>query len=115
MAHNYTGLPTDDDSDDRGGLQYDRRLNEQNQSLEILGDSVLRLGQLSLNISEEIDSQNRMLTKLEVDVEAAQENVDSLTKRTQELVKKAGGPKLFCVIVALTIVLIILILLDIYT
>ena len=117
MSHNYNSLPTGEyDDNDRGGqLQYERRMQEQDKSLEVLGDSVLRLGQMSLNISEEIDSQNRMLTSLEVDVEAAQENVDSLTKRTKELVKKSGGPKMFCIIIALIIVLLILILLVIYT
>ncbi len=117
MSHSYNSLPTGEyDDHDRGGqLQYDRRMQEQDKSLEVLGDSVLRLGQMSLNISEEIDSQNRMLTSLEVDVEAAQENVDSLTKRTKELVKKSGGPKMFCIIIALIVVLLILILLVIYT
>ena len=122
MTHNYNSLPLgeyheDDGMSGEGGskLQFDRRRQEQDKNLEILGDSVLRLGQMSLNISEEIDSQNRMLTKLEVDVETAQDNVDGLTKRTKELVNKSGGPKMFCIIVVLIVVLLILILLVIYT
>eukprot|EP00596_Hydrurales_sp_CCMP1899_P001517 CAMPEP_0119043534 /NCGR_PEP_ID=MMETSP1177-20130426/23149_1 /TAXON_ID=2985 /ORGANISM="Ochromonas sp, Strain CCMP1899" /LENGTH=100 /DNA_ID=CAMNT_0007011835 /DNA_START=379 /DNA_END=678 /DNA_ORIENTATION=- len=100
MAQKYNSLPTgeyddDDDSDRRGqqSLQHDRRMREQDSSLEMLGGSVLRLGQLSLGISEEIDSQNIMLNKLEVDVETAHENVNLLTKTTQTMVKKAGGSK----------------------
>ena len=122
MSHNYNSLPLgeyheDDGLSGEGGskLQFDRRRQEQDKNLEILGDSVLRLGQMSLNISEEIDSQNRTLTKLEVDVETAQDNVDGLTKRTKELVNKSGGPKMFCIIVMLIVVLLILILLVIYT
>ena len=122
MTHNYNSLPLgeyheDDGISGEGGskLQFDRRRQEQDKNLEILGDSVLRLGQMSLNISEEIDSQNRMLTKLEIDVETAQDNVDGLTKRTKELVNKSGGPKMFCIIVVLIVVLLILILLVIYT
>jgi syntaxin 6 len=81
----------------------------------MLGGSVLRLGQLSLGISEEIDSQNILLNRLEGDVETAHENVNLLTKTTQAMVKKAGGSKNFCIILALTILLLFLIFLIIYT
>ena len=123
MAQKYNSLPTgeyDDDEKGRGGgrsqsLQYDRRMREQDESLEALGGSVLLLGQMSLGISEEIDSQNVLLNKLEVDLETANENADRLTKTTKEMVKKAGGPKNFCIILTLSIVLVILFLLVIYT
>jgi t-SNARE complex subunit (syntaxin) len=113
----YNSLPTGefDEYDEEKSLKYDRRLHEQDASLEVLGESVKRLGQLSLNISEEIDTQNRMLTKLEVDMDSAKENVDNLTERTKELVKRSGGPKMFCIIVTLTVILIVLIFLVIYT
>lgn len=123
MAQKYNSLPTgeydDDESGGRGrasnGLQYDHRMKEQDDSLEALGSSVLRLGQLSLGISEEIDSQNLMLNKLEVDVEKANESVDRLTQTTKLMVKKAGGKRNFCIVVTLTLILLFLIFLVIYT
>ena len=90
-------------------------MKEQDDSLEALGSSVLRLGQLSLGISEEIDSQNLMLNKLEVDVEKANESVDRLTQTTKLMVKKAGGKRNLCIVVTLTLILLFLIFLVIYT
>ena len=43
------------------------KLREQDESLDRLESSVARLGQLSLTISTEIDVQNRMLERLEID------------------------------------------------
>ena len=121
MAQKYNSLPTgeydDEESGGKGGqtLQYDRRMKEQDDSLEALGGSVLRLGQLSLGISEEIDSQNILLNRLEVDVDKANESVDRLTQTTKAMVKKAGGKRNLCIIISLTLVLLLLIFLVIYT
>jgi len=100
----------------RGGLIYaDKRLRDQDSSLDSLGKTVSRLGELSLTISKEIDTQNRLLTALEMDVEKNQESTDSLMKKTKELVEKTGGTKMLCTIVALVVVLVILIFLVVYT
>ena len=123
-VHNYSSLRTgeyDDSFDnniDAGSSKLsfaDRRLTEQDSSLDMLGKSVSRLGDLSLSISKEIDTQNRLLTSLETDVENAQEHADSLTKKTRELIKRTGGTKTFCTIVVLTLVLVVLVILVIYT
>lgn len=114
MAYSYSSLPTaDNDDDSREGLQL--RLKEQDENLDVLENSVARLGLLSLNISNEIDSQNKMLDKLEIDTDIAREKALTLTQKTAELVKKSGGPKSFCVILVLICVLIVLTLLVIYT
>ena len=52
-----------------------------------------------------------MLDELSGEVDAAQETADILTKKTAELVKGLGGPKQFCAIVILSVILIILVLL----
>ena len=120
MSQKYNSLPTGEYDDDESGgkptngLLYDRRMKEQDDSLESLGSSVLRLGQMSLNISEELDCQNNLLNKLEVDLETANENVDRLTKTTRAMVKKAGGPKSLCLIIVLIAVLLFLIFLVVY-
>lgn len=119
---NYSSLPMGEyDEEDVNGHSkrpikaLDHRLKEQNRNLDVLGESVSRLGELSLNISQEISLQNKMLTNLEVDVESAQEKANTLTAKTTELIKKSGGPRTFCTIVILVFILVILILLVIYT
>jgi syntaxin 6 len=91
------------------------RIKDQDSSLESLGKSVSRLGELSLTISREIDTQNKLLSSLESDVERSQEDTESIMKKTKELVAKAGGSKMVCIIVALTAVLIVLTLMVIYS
>jgi t-SNARE complex subunit (syntaxin) len=115
MSGKYSKLPTGEYDENNMKLMFDKRFQEQNKNLDILSDSVKRIGQLSLSISEEITQQNNMLTTLETDMENASEKADTLVKKTKELVKKTGGPKTFCVIVVLVIILMILTLLVIYT
>lgn len=93
----------------------DLRIKEQDENLESLGNAVARLGDLSLTISKEIDTQNRLLTSLESEVDSAHEKADFLTQKTRELVKKAGGKRNFCTIIILSLILIALVLLVIYT
>lgn len=120
MSKAYSSLPTEEYDDDASGgrssqsLQFDRRMREQDENLDALGGSVIRLGQISLNISQEIDSQNALLNKLEVDLETANDNITRVTQATKALVKKAGGPKTFCIIIALWVVLLFLVFLFIY-
>jgi len=111
-----TGEFDEEGNNPTGSLIFaDKRLRDQDASLESLEKTVSRLGELSLTISNEIDSQNRMLTSLEMDVEHDIENTSSLTKKAKELVEKSGGTKMMCIIVVLIVVLIILVFLVIYS
>lgn len=123
-SHSYNSLRTGEFDDDNeyshnGSSIPDRkfhdRIIEQDQSLEHLERSVSRLGELSLTISKEIDTQNRYLSELELDIEKAHDDASSITKKTKEMINKSGGVKLFCLIVILSIVLFILVLMVIYT
>lgn len=91
------------------------KMREQDDNLDILGSSVSRLGDLSLNMSKEIELQNRMLDSLEADTDSARDKVDILTKKTKEIIQKSGGPRTFCLIVVLVLILLVLTLLVIYT
>ena len=85
----YGRIPTGDyEEDDKNHIQ--KTLKRQDESLDILGTSVKRLGELSLNISREIDTQNRMLDIIEEDVDKAQTSANSLIRKTKELIKKSG-------------------------
>jgi uncharacterized protein YoxC len=55
-----------------------------------LESSIQRLGKLSLNISDELKEQNKMLDSMDSDVENAQTQADILTQKTKELIQKSG-------------------------
>ena len=108
----------DDDDRDEGRPFFDNhaggqqaQMQQQDAQLDDLHGSVQRLGDLSLTISNELDLQNQMLDDLDDDLTVAQTAMDAVNKKTQELVKAAGGPQYFCVIVFLSVVLFILFML----
>jgi uncharacterized protein YdaL len=81
----------------------------------MLALSAQRLGQMSNTITEELDYQNKLLDNLEDDLEATTDNLDLLTRKTKEMITKAGGKQHFLIIVVLTGIAIILLLLILYT
>ena len=58
---------------------------------------------------------NRMLNEMEDDLDTATENLSLVTRKTKELIQKSGGKRNFIIIVTLSIVMIILFFLVIYT
>jgi hypothetical protein len=58
---------------------------------------------------------NRMLNEMEDDLDTATENLSLVTRKTKELIQKSGGKRNFIIIVALSVVMIILFFLVIYT
>jgi hypothetical protein len=113
----YSSVPTGEFDDDEKAMKrtFDNKLKQQNANLDTLESSILRLGDLGMSVSKEVDLQNRMLTSLETDMDIASEKADTLILKTKELVKKSGGPKSFCLIVTLIIILLILTFLVVYT
>mmetsp|Transcript_54027 Transcript_54027/g.80231 ORF Transcript_54027/g.80231 Transcript_54027/m.80231 type:complete len:132 (+) Transcript_54027:79-474(+) len=122
---NYSQVPLNDgfsdssDSDEDDFIQNEIRsqrqqLKEQDEGLEMLSQSAQRLGELSLNIHEELGQQNIMLDEMEQDLDKTSNNLDAVTNRTKELIKRSGGKKYFLIIVALTLVAIVLFFLVVY-
>ncbi|KAF0743993.1 hypothetical protein Ae201684P_003872 [Aphanomyces euteiches] len=106
--------------DDEESLMNDRQLqqremNKQDEDLDLLSQSVKKLGVMSSNISTELDYQNRKLDEINAETDRAQENLDIITKKTRELIKEAGGMKNLCIIIGLSLLLIILTYLVIMT
>jgi t-SNARE complex subunit (syntaxin) len=89
-------------------------MKKQDEGLDVLSQSVDRLGQMSMAISEELGQQNKMLDSMETDLEQAGEELDIVTKKTRELIAKAGGTGSFCLIAALSIVVLVLVFLLLY-
>lgn len=119
--HKYSSVRSGeyDDQEHGGGSHLlsstDKKLRNQNRSLDLLGNSVAKLGELSLTISKEINTQNKMLDSLETDIESASERSNNLLQKTRELVKKTGGTRNVCIILVLVVVLLLLVMLVIYT
>lgn len=57
----------------------------------------------------------RMLNEMEDDLETATENLNLVTRKTKELIQKSGGKRNFIIIVFLSVVMIILFFLVLYT
>ena len=90
-------------------------MQQQDQGLEMLSQSAERLGQLSMNIHDELNQQNKMLDEMDNDLEDAGENLDMITRKTKELIEKSGG-KVNCMLIAcLTVIAVVLFLLILYT
>jgi len=123
---------SDDDSEDGGGFrdEYGGKSNRneadeyiknqqvlmkmQDAGLDALSESVMRLGEMSNNISEELGQQNQMLEAMETDLDNAGEELDIVTRSTKQLIAQSGGKSTFCLIVTLSIVVLILLFLLIY-
>jgi t-SNARE complex subunit (syntaxin) len=90
-------------------------LAAQDQGLEMLAQSANRLGQMSLGIQEELDYQNNLLNDMEGDLETATDRLDLVTKKTKEMIHKAGGMKTFLLISVLVAIVVILLFLILYS
>jgi len=86
----------------------------QDAGLDALSESVMRLGEMSNNIGEELGQQNKMLDSMETDLDNAGEELDIVTRSTKQLIAKSGGMSTFCLIAALSMVVLILLFLIIY-
>ena len=120
-SSSYRALPLyEDDSNDSDDIMSAVRsqqemLHKQDESLDVLGNSAARLGQISLEISSELQVQNKMLDDMGNEFYDADINLEIVTRKTQELIQKSGGCKYFSVIVVLCLVVIILFFLIVYT
>ncbi|KAL7463408.1 hypothetical protein ACHAXS_005666 [Conticribra weissflogii] len=65
--------------------------------------------------SESEFSKRRMLDEMEDDLENATTNMNLVTMKTKELIKKSGGKRNFCIIVVLSIIVVVLLFLIIYS
>ncbi|TMW63511.1 hypothetical protein Poli38472_002452 [Pythium oligandrum] len=75
---------------------------KQDESLDQLHVAVKRIGDMSLTISSELETQNSMLDDLNEDTDKANDALQAVTKKTQELIKQSGGMKNFIVIIVLS-------------
>mmetsp|Transcript_11416 Transcript_11416/g.34654 ORF Transcript_11416/g.34654 Transcript_11416/m.34654 type:complete len:152 (-) Transcript_11416:338-793(-) len=92
-----------------------QHMQDQEEQLSELAKSANRLGDLSLIISGEISEQNRMLDDVEKDLDRASDLMDALRSKTKKLIEKSGGFSWFSLIIVLSIIMVVLFMLVIYT
>eukprot|EP00536_Pseudo-nitzschia_multiseries_P017751 jgi/Psemu1/314942/fgenesh1_kg.1788_\ len=90
-------------------------MQQQDAGLDLLSHSISRLGEMSTNIAEELGQQNKMLESMETDLDEAGEELDIVTRSTRDLIAKSGGTSTFCLIAILTLVVLVLLFLVIYS
>ncbi|DAZ98774.1 TPA: hypothetical protein N0F65_003990 [Lagenidium giganteum] len=118
---NYSKINTeqDDHGDDNymANEQRQQQLERQRQdeSLDDLHVAVKRLGDMSLSIHTELETQNSMLDDLSEDTDKASDSLQRVTKKTKELIEQSGGMKNFIIIIVLVFVLLLLTYLVIMT
>jgi ABC-type transport system involved in cytochrome c biogenesis ATPase subunit len=111
---------SDDESHDGGGAavgvnKSQQLMKKQDEGLEMLGQSAERLGKMSLQINEELGFQNQVLDGMENDLDDANDDLDLLTRKTQEFIEFTGGQQNCVLIVSLAAVAMILFFLILYT
>ena len=105
----------DDDFVEASHRRQQMQLEQQDEGLEMLSQSAERLGKMSMTISDELGQQNKMLDEMDEDLEIAGDHLSSITDKTKEFIEKSGGTKTFLVIICLTVVVIVLFFLILYT
>ncbi|CAM9117285.1 unnamed protein product [Ascophyllum nodosum] len=91
----YSRLPEGSDDEEADWIQrqirgHKTQMDHQDNQLSDIGETAARLGSLSLEISKELDQQNKMLDNVNQDFEEAITGLDAVTKKTKDLIKKSG-------------------------
>ena len=90
-------------------------VREQDGSLDVLSKNLSVLGDISHSVSLELDEQTMMLDELDKEVQIAEDALSKVTARAAEIVEKSGGPKWFCLIVWLLVIILFELFLLVYT
>lgn len=83
-------------------------LQEQDQQLDEIETHLKRVGHMGLVISEEMESQNHLLTDLDDEVDTVGSRLRATQKKIKDIINKSGSTKQLVIIVILVIILIIL-------
>lgn len=89
-------------------IQIDRQdaaLAQQDQALDQLSDSLMRIKSIAASIGDELDTQKPILEGMEYDVERTQTNLNRMTRRLDKLLNSGGNGGKICIIIVLVIVL----------
>jgi len=85
----------------------------QDQELDVLGDHVVRIGQLGREMGQELELQGQMLDDLGYEMDGTQTRLAAAQKKVQYVLDKAGSRGQLMIIAVLVVVLVVLIFLVI--
>eukprot|EP00249_Psilotum_nudum_P006219 c19554_g1_i3 orf=502-936(+) len=109
---------TVDEDDDFIASESDRQaliMKEQDEDLDEISASVVRLGGVGLTIHDELIGQTRIIDELGQEMDNTANRLDFVQKRMVHVIKKAGAKGQIIMIIFLVILLLILIVLVVYT
>ena len=82
-------------------------MQHQDEDLGDLEMSVLRLGNMAGAINDELIQQNKMLTKLDEDVDDAGNRLNFVTAQLSKLLKTKDGCQLWTVVILLLVLIVL--------
>lgn len=83
-------------------------LARQDASLDTMSHQLGRLGEVAIAIGGELEDQDRLITQVGVEVEAADASVTSAEREIKKLIARSGGAGYASILCALTLVLLLL-------
>ena len=95
--------------------QQQMMIAKQDEGLEMLGQHVEQLGQMSLQIHDELNTQNTMLDDMDSELDQTTQQINYITQKTKDFIVASGGTSNFILILSLIIIAIVLFLLVLYT
>ena len=93
----------------------DEELAEQEQDLTEIETAIGQVANRADIIKEQLDQQTVLLDDIGVGVGRTESAMQSISRRTADLVSKSGGPRPFCIIAFLVAVILVLLMLIIYS
>lgn len=106
--------PASSHDEDFYGMESDRQallMKEQDQDLDELSASVIRIGDVGLTIHDELISQDRIIDDIGREMDNTANRLDFVQKKVAHVIKRAGAKGQIMMIIFLVILLLVLILL----
>mmetsp|Transcript_5044 Transcript_5044/g.13694 ORF Transcript_5044/g.13694 Transcript_5044/m.13694 type:complete len:226 (+) Transcript_5044:233-910(+) len=86
-------------------------MRRQDESLDDIELHVNRIGRMGRAIGEELEGQGGLLDELDQDMDTTQSRLKATQKKMQDVIRKSGGNKQFCLLIFLIVVLAVLLVL----
>ncbi|XP_047070554.1 syntaxin-61-like [Lolium rigidum] len=117
-ATSRTNHHSSQDNDDYIDSESDRQMllmRQQDDELDELSESVIRIGSVGLTIHEELSGQERIINELSLEMETTSNRLDFVQKKIGAVMKKAGIKGQIMLILFLVVLFIVLFVLVFLT
>jgi len=104
-----------DDHDNAQIIQVQKRImNEQDEALDILADSVKRQKEIAIEIGKEADEHNQLLDEMDAKVDGTGARIRNATKKVMKVAEDSNTKGMWICICVLILALIVVAFLAIY-